>query len=137
MKSPRKVLIVEDEETLAENLQVHLQRSGWEARIANSGRSAIEAANDFFPELILLDFHLPDMTGFDVLDAIRAANHCCGCVLMTAHPQEDVLADAQLRRIAPILSKPFSMAGLINHLSGAVKRCSTCLEARGRIAQVS
>ena len=95
MAQGKKVLIIEDEQIFAENLQTHFERCGWDARIACNGKLAVIAANEFLPELILLDFHLPDMNGFEVLDAIRAGNHCCGCVLMTGHPTDTVLAEAQ------------------------------------------
>jgi len=107
----RNVLIVEDEEILAENLQTHLHRCGWNARIAPTGKSAVIAAREFRPALILLDYHLPDMNGFQVLDAIDAA-HPFGCVLMTGHPTDTVLADAQRHGIGHVLPKPFALAGL-------------------------
>jgi len=114
----RNVLIVEDEEILAENLQTHLHRCGWKARIAPTGNSAVIAASEFRPALILLDYHLPGMNGFQVLDAIGAA-HPCGCVLMTGHPTDTVLAEAQRHGIGHILSKPFPLAGLHSLLLAA------------------
>jgi DNA-binding response OmpR family regulator len=115
----RKVLIIEDEEILAENLQTHFQRCGWDARIACNGKLAVIAADEFLPELILLDFHLPDMNGFQVLDAIRASHQCCGCVLMTGHPIDSMLADAQRRGIGHILCKPFPLSSLQGQMLAA------------------
>jgi len=124
----RKVLIVEDEEILAENLQAHFQRGGWEARIAVTGKSAVIAASEFRPGMILLDYHLPDMSGFEALEAIRAV-HCCSCLLMTAHPADTVLAEAERHGIARILAKPFSMAELQTTLwATAAEFCVNCVE---------
>jgi len=108
----RNVLIVEGQEILAENLQTHLHRCGWNARIAPTGKSAVIAAREFRPALMLLEYQLPDMKGFEVLNAIGAAPHRCGCVLMTGYPTDMVLADAQRHGIGHILSKPFALAGL-------------------------
>jgi DNA-binding response OmpR family regulator len=119
MSQARKILIIEDEEILAANLQTHFRRCGWDARVACNGKLAVVAADEFLPEFILLDYHLPDMTGFQVLDEIRAANHCCGCVLMTGHPTETVLGEAQRLGIKGILCKPFSLASLQGHLLGS------------------
>jgi DNA-binding response OmpR family regulator len=112
----KKVLIIEDEEIFAENLQTHFLRCGWDARVACNGKLAVIAAEEFLPELILLDFRLPDMNGFEVLDAIRAGNHCCGCVLMTGHPTDAVLVDAQRHGIGRILCKPFPLSTLESQL---------------------
>jgi DNA-binding response OmpR family regulator len=123
----KKVLIIDDEEMFAENLQTHFRRSGWNARIAGTGGSAVIAADEFGPSLILLDYHLPDMSGFQALDAIRAAQHRCGCVLMTGHPTDKLLADAKRHAIDRILCKPFSMAELQSQLLAiAAETCAKC-----------
>ncbi|HXD38972.1 MAG TPA: response regulator [Ramlibacter sp.] len=126
--SPSKeVLIIEDEEILAENLQAHFRRSGWNARIASTGKSAMAAAAEFRPALILLDYHLPDMSGFQALEALREADHRCGCVLMTGHPTDVVMAEAERHAIGRILCKPFSMAELRDQLlATAAETCSKC-----------
>jgi len=120
----KRVLIIDDEEVFAENLQTHFQRCGWDARVACNGKLAVIAADEFLPEVILLDYHLPDMNGFQVLDAIRAGNRCCGCVLMTGHPTEAVAADARRYGVERILCKPFPLAGLENQLTAAATEMS-------------
>ena len=104
-----KVLIVEDEDTLGDNLRQFLQRRGWEPLVARTGGLAVSASMSFQPRVILLDYQLPDMDGFQVLGAIRQS-HGCGCILMTAHPADTVSAAAQMHCIRHILYKPFSLA---------------------------
>jgi CheY-like chemotaxis protein len=124
----KKVLIVEDEDVLAENLQAYFQRCGWDARIAGTGKAAVIAATEFRPGMILLDYRLSDMTGFEALEAIREA-HCCSCILMTAHPDHMVLAEAERHGIGRILAKPFSLAGLETELwATAAEFCVKCFE---------
>lgn len=114
-----RMLIVEDEDILAVNLMAYIQRFGWDVRIASTGLQALATADDFGPELLLLDYGLPDMTGFQILDAIQAKCCCAsfGCVLMTAHPCDMVRAGAEQRGIQRILYKPFSLNELDVHLS--------------------
>jgi DNA-binding response OmpR family regulator len=113
----QKVLIVEDEKILAENLMTHIQRCGWEVRVAPTGRQAVAAAIEFLPEVILLDYCLPDMDGFQVLDAIYPDQRACRCVLMTGHPTDTLLDNARRRGIQCILCKPFLLSELESHLS--------------------
>jgi CheY-like chemotaxis protein len=109
----KKVLIVDDEEILAGNFQTYLEMLGCEVRIATSGAIALQVVVDFKPDLLVLDYRLPDMTGFDVFDAIRGL-HCCEAVLMTAHPSIEVCNRAIERSIDIILLKPFPLPELGN-----------------------
>ncbi|MBI2276131.1 MAG: response regulator [Dechloromonas sp.] len=121
MHSNNKVLIVEDEEILAANIMTHIQRRGWVARIAPNGQQAVASLGDFVPQVILLDYHLPDMNGFQILDAICAAHGPRPCVLMTGHPSEHIMADAERHGIGRILCKPFALAEMESSLSSAVE----------------
>ena len=119
MRYPRSVLIIEDEEILARNLQEYLARDGWAVRVVHTGMEAQEAALECSPDVILFDYHLPDMDGFRSLDAVRA-RHLCPCVLMTGHPADVVGPKVQEHGIYQVVYKPFSMAALELVLLGAI-----------------
>lgn len=112
MPTRKRVLIVDDEETLADNLRRYCERHGWEARVVHTGELAASTAAEFKPALILLDYQLPDMSGFQSLATIRAAQRPCPCVLMTAHPEDVVRAGVAHHGIHHVLYKPFRLIDL-------------------------
>lgn len=112
MATNRRVLIVEDEDILASNLQAYLERARCEALVAPDGVSAINALDAFVPDVLVLDYRLPDMTGFQVLDAIRSRYANANAILMTGQPRNEVQAEAARRGIEHILFKPFPLAEL-------------------------
>jgi DNA-binding response OmpR family regulator len=106
-----KVLVVEDEQLLAENLQGYLQAQELEVRIAHNGETAIGEAERFSPDVMVFDYRLPDMEGFEVLDAVRQ-NRKCHFVLITGHPTAEVCERARQLGVSHILFKPFPLAEL-------------------------
>jgi DNA-binding response OmpR family regulator len=106
-----KVLVVEDEQLLAQNLQDYLQAQAQNVRIAHSGYEAIGEAERFEPDVMVFDYRLPDMEGFQVLDAVRQ-NRKCHFVLITGHPTAEVCERARELGVSHILFKPFPMAEL-------------------------
>ena len=71
--SPVRVLVVDDEPSLAELLSSVLRYEGWEIRTAADGVSAVQAAHDFEPDAVVLDIMLPDIDGLEVLRRLRAS----------------------------------------------------------------
>jgi DNA-binding response OmpR family regulator len=121
---PAKILIVEDERVFAKNLKTYFQRIGWEARIAATGQAALIAVEEFLPDWILLDYELPDMTGLEMMQAVRAARHSCGCLLMTGHPTALMLEETKTNVGGHIVVKPFALAGLKTALQETVESSS-------------
>jgi len=73
-----RVLVVDDEPTLAELLAGVLRYEGWEVRTAADGGSAVRAARTFGPDAVILDVMLPDFDGLEVLRRLRMINpHVC------------------------------------------------------------
>ncbi len=70
-RSPR-VLVVEDDEDIAQALQRSLRMEGYEVRIAPDGREAIEQGRTFAPDLVILDLGLPQIDGVEVARSLRA-----------------------------------------------------------------
>ena len=106
-----KVLVVDDEQLLAQNLQDYLQAQGLEVQIAHEGARAIGVAEGFAPDVVVFDYRLPDMEGFEVLDTVRQ-NRTCHFVLITGHPTTEVCDRARKRGVSHILFKPFPLAEL-------------------------
>ena len=71
MNDKKKILLVEDDEALANVYKSRLELEGFELSWVGNGEEALSAAIDFKPDLILLDAMMPKISGFDVLDILR------------------------------------------------------------------
>ena len=71
IRGSRRILIVEDESTVAEVLSIYLTRQGFSAIQAGSGRRGLELARLHRPHLVLLDLRLPDINGFQVCQGLE------------------------------------------------------------------
>src|SRR5579859_3562329 len=76
--TPVRVLVVDDEPSLAELLSSVLRYEGWTVSTAGTGAEAIETAREFKPDAVILDIMLPDFNGLEVLRRLRAElPHVC------------------------------------------------------------
>jgi DNA-binding response OmpR family regulator len=71
MEAKKKILLVEDDLTLANVYKQRLEMEGFDVRHVANGEDALTAAVEFKPDLILLDVMMPKVNGFDVLDILR------------------------------------------------------------------
>ena len=68
---PRRILLVEDDDALANVYVTRLQAEGFDVRRVNNGEDALAAAISYHPDLVVLDVMMPKVSGFDVLDILR------------------------------------------------------------------
>ncbi len=71
MDTKKKILLVEDDEALANVYKTRLEIEGFETNWVGNGEDALSTAQSFKPDLILLDAMMPKISGFDVLDILR------------------------------------------------------------------
>lgn len=71
MERKKKILLAEDDDTLAEVYRQRLEMEGFDVRRSSNGEATLKDALDYHPDLILLDVMMPNMNGFDVLDILR------------------------------------------------------------------
>ena len=91
MSDPTRVLVVEDDPRSRKLCEHILRHAGYEPVLAESGAAALTAAASQPPDLVLLDIHLPDQSGVDVMKALRARPECEGVnmIALTAMAMAD------------------------------------------------
>ncbi len=84
--SGQRVLVVEDDGATRDLVQKHLTKEGWKVVTAENGRVALERVSEARPDLVLLDLMIPEMAGFEFLEAFRKQPECAQTtvVVMTA-----------------------------------------------------
>lgn len=93
----KKILLVEDDDALANVYMMRLKGEGFEIRRVANGEEALAAAKEYRPDLILLDAMMPKVSGFDVLDILRNTPETANIkiVMLTALSQESDKQRAQ------------------------------------------
>lgn len=117
-----RVLVVDDYRSIANALCRHLRVQGHEARAVYSGGAALEEADAFEPDLVLLDIVLPDMTGYEVARTLRARTKR-PLYIAAISTRKDVV-DASIDEHA---QKPFGLERLVEIVE-ACRRRSTRFE---------
>lgn len=124
-----RVLVVDDEPNIAELLMMALRYEGWEVRTAMTGKAAVDTARTFVPDVVVLDWMLPDIEGPEVMRRVRAHDDQVPVLFLTAR-------DAVEDRIAGLtaggddyVTKPFSLEEVVARLRALVRR-SGATEAR-------
>ena len=106
----RRVLIVEDDQATQELLQKRLTKEGWQVVAAGNGREALERLTQGPPDLVLLDLMMPEMDGFEFLEAFRKQPGCARTtvVVMTAK----ILTPADHQRLRGQVAQVVAKANL-------------------------
>jgi two-component system response regulator RegX3 len=117
----RRILLVEDEESLAESIRYSLEQEGFTVTLAVDGRKAIERFRSDDPDLVILDLMLPELSGLDVCRLIRQESNV-PIVMVTAKDSEaDKVAGLELGA-DDYVTKPFSIRELVSRVRAHLRR---------------
>ncbi|HEY6865124.1 MAG TPA: sigma-54 dependent transcriptional regulator [Burkholderiales bacterium] len=106
------LLLIEDEDTLAKNVQRYLARQGWDVELAGTAESGLAQLAKLQPDVVVLDFQLPGMDGRAALATIRERDPDARVVMVTGQSSVQLAVDAMKAGAADFLPKPLVLADL-------------------------
>ncbi|TDB69201.1 hybrid sensor histidine kinase/response regulator [Arundinibacter roseus] len=119
-----KILIIEDEKVIRENVAFLLNASGFEVSTAPNGSEGIKHASQFQPDLILCDIMMPEMDGFEVIDQIRQnkALAMVPFIFLTAKSELSDMRKGMILGADDYLTKPFTLEELLGAIEARLRR---------------
>lgn len=121
-----KVLVVDDEPNIVLSLEFLMQQAGFEVATAEDGEGALARIAESAPDLLLLDISLPGISGFDVLERLRAdpAHARLPIVMLTAHGREVEREKGLALGADDYVTKPFSTQALVEKVKTLLAEAS-------------
>jgi len=128
---PARVLVVEDEDALSTLLEYNLQKEGFEVRVSADGEDAMLQVEEDKPDLILLDWMLPGLSGIEVCRRIRAQMETrdIPVIMLTARSDEEDRIRGLDTGADDYLAKPFSIPELTARVRALLRRARPTLSA--------
>jgi two-component system, OmpR family, alkaline phosphatase synthesis response regulator PhoP len=120
----RSIVIVEDDEDIADSIRYNLEREGYRLRLAKSGEDALGLILDRLPNLIILDLNLPHMNGFELCRRLRAEPSMARVPILMLTARSDEADKVLGLNIGAddYITKPFSMRELMARVNAALRR---------------
>jgi DNA-binding response OmpR family regulator len=118
---PPRVLVVEDDDEIAQALQRSLRMEGYEVRVAGDGVRALDDAHAFLPDLVVLDLGLPRLDGIDVAKTLRE-NDDVPILMLTARDALEARVEGLDAGADDYLVKPFERQELLARLRALLRR---------------
>jgi CheY-like chemotaxis protein len=118
----RSILIVEDDEAMADVLSMRLGRQGFKTKIAESGRLALSLVRKEKPDLILLDLRLPDMDGFEVCQELVDDEATCEIpvIILSGLERPDIIRRSRAAGCHYFVHKPYDPNALLTLIQQAI-----------------
>ena len=118
-----RILVVEDEDALAESVRYNLEREGFAVSLASDGRRAIERFHEDHPALVILDLMLPEMSGLDVCRLIRQESDVPIIMVTAKDAEADKVTGLELGA-DDYVTKPFSVRELVSRVRAHLRRAA-------------
>ncbi len=118
----RRVLVVDDEESLRLVVRSFLKRDGYEVETASSGEEALGLVESFGPDVILTDVRMPKMGGLDLLATLKAKGNDATVIVMSAYGNVDLAIEAMKAGAYDYIQKPFKAEEVLLTLRKAEER---------------
>ncbi len=125
---PARILVVDDEPDFARMVARALAREGYKVDEAVTARRAIELARAHAYDLAVVDLKMPEMTGLELLQYLRARDQKLAVLIMTAYGSIQVGIDSLKKGASDYLSKPFKLDALQGKVKDALARRRRYLE---------
>jgi CheY-like chemotaxis protein len=121
----RKILIVDDEPTIADTLALIFASSGYEARTAYSAEQALEMLEEWRPDLAVIDVVLPGMNGIEFAIFVKASYKNCQSLLFSGQPGTSGLLEEARKKghLFEILAKPLHPTFMLATVAGMLTPC--------------
>jgi DNA-binding response OmpR family regulator len=120
----RTIVIVEDDEDIADSIRYNLEREGFRVRVATTGEDALNLILDRPPSMILLDLNLPHMSGFEMCRRLRSESITARVpiLILTARTDESDKVLGLNLGADDYITKPFSMRELMARVNAVLRR---------------
>ena len=120
-KGRQNAVVIEDDRSIAELLELYLAREGYQVHATSSGEAGITLVKDTEPSLVILDLMLPDSSGFDVLKAVRVFSKAPLIILTAKDAEQDKILGLELGA-DDYMVKPFSPGELMARARAVQRR---------------
>lgn len=125
-----KILIVEDDNNIADLLRLYLEKENYEVAIASDGGRGVEQFRRFQPDLVLLDLMLPVLDGWGVCRTIRAESKT-PVIMLTAKGETEDKVNGLKQGADDYITKPFEMQEVLARIEAVLRRTGNAPEKTG------
>jgi CheY-like chemotaxis protein len=119
----KNVLVVEDEENVRELLVDALRANGYCAGGVGNGREALDMLRLLDYDMVVTDFHMPDMDGLQLMSQIKCLYPGTATILMTAEEWPELAREARRRGAFDVILKPFKYSQLLSVMKRGLRHC--------------
>ncbi|MGH9510957.1 MAG: response regulator transcription factor [Terriglobales bacterium] len=123
----RNVLVVDDERQITRVLKTALSSQGYAIRTATDGDEALHIMQDWSPDVVITDLHMPNLEGLELCKIIRATSQI-PIIVLSVKGEDQIKVEALDAGADDYVTKPFSMDELLARLRAAIRRVSTATE---------
>jgi len=117
----RKIVVIDDEESVSDVVKAYLERDGFTVYVAANGREGLALAERSHPDLIVLDLMLPDVSGEEICEEVRSRSDV-PIVMLTAKASEEERVGGLVAGADDYLVKPFSPRELVARVRAVLRR---------------
>lgn len=129
---PNKILLVDDEVNLIDPIAYNLKQKGYDTITTYDGKSALESFRRDQPDLVILDWTLPDIQGVEILKQIREEQDFTPVIMLTGRTAKEDIVEGLTAGADDYVTKPFTWEELLARISSVLRRAQQISQTPGK-----